>query len=100
MKLSYAVFCLIVMLGLATVTARAPLYVSPCKLECNAKQLSKSNPCIQRAVSIGRNLAPEEVTQMMECLKPYHEAFDQCMKACPYGNKMVKNPNLRSSHRE
>ena len=100
MRFSYAVFCLIVMLSLATVTAHPPPYVSPCKLECNAKQLSKPNPCIERAWRLGRNLAPEEVTQMMECLKPYHEAFDKCMKACPYGDKLIKNPLLYPPHHE
>lgn len=92
MKFSAAVFCLIVILGLYTVSAHPPLWVSPCRLACGAQQSKDHKHCFEPLRALHGNSTPEVRKQLWACTKPFEEAHKECVEACP--NDMIRNPNL------
>ncbi len=91
MKFFHAIFCLIAMFGLSNAALHKGSWVSPCKLKCNAEQLSKQNPCIEWSWRLGRTLTAEDRAQFRECMKPYEEAHKECMKVCTVDEKPPAN---------
>ena len=85
MKFFYAVFCLVAMLSLHTVTAlpfRAP---TPCQRDCFQEFWNGCRRC-------GGPIDPaektaEQIDNYLACKKPFLEIYSKCMEACPVQEK-------------